>query len=197
MAAGIADENTVIDIESIRRQLADAVKELLEKACFEPGDIFVLGCSSSEITGHRIGTFSSEEVGVAVWEEISKAAGEAGLFLAVQCCEHLNRSLIVEKECAKIHGLSIVNVVPQLKAGGSCSVAAYNGCESPVAVESLEGKSAIGMDIGDTLIGMHLRPVAVPVRTRIKAIGEANLVCARTRPKYVGGDRASYDETMA
>lgn len=195
MAEGIAVK-TEADLEEIGMQVRTAAKELLEKAHFDQGDIFVLGCSSSEITGHRIGTYSSEDVGRTVWESLADEVKKAGLFLAVQCCEHLNRSLIVERSCARLHGLTIVNVVPRLKAGGSCSVAAYNGCEEPVAVESLEGKAALGMDIGDTLIGMHLRPVAVPVRTQTKTIGEANLVCARTRPKYVGGGRADYDESI-
>jgi uncharacterized protein (TIGR01440 family) len=114
--------------------------------------------------------------------------------LAAQCCEHLNRAIILEEAAAEKYRLPIVNAVPQPKAGGSFATAAYRAFEHPVAVESVQAHA--GMDIGDTLIGMHLRPVAVPVRLDVKKIGEANLVCARTRPKYIGGERAHYDPEL-
>ena len=116
---------------------------------------------------------------------------EKGIYLAAQCCEHLNRALIVERECADKYGYEIVSVKPQPKAGGSFATVTYESLEAPVAVEFI--KADAGMDIGDTLIGMHLRHVAVPVRVSVKKIGEANLVCARTRPKFIGGARAIYE----
>ena len=127
-----------------------------------------------------------------VFGGIYQATEEAGVFLAAQCCEHLNRALILEKEAAVKYGYEIVNVVPQPKAGGSFATAAYKAFECPVAVEHIRAHA--GMDIGDTLIGMHLKDVAVPVRIRTREIGDAHVVCARTRAKYIGGSRAVYDE---
>ena len=129
-------------------------------------------------------------MGEAVFDAIYGAARAHGVLLAAQCCEHLNRALIVEEETAVTYGLEMVNVVPQLKAGGSFSTAAWNAFEKPCAVESI--KAHAGIDIGDTLIGMHLKHVAVPVRTSVKEIGSAHVVCARTRLKYIGGERAAY-----
>ena len=126
---------------------------------------------------------------------IYQATQETGVYLAAQCCEHLNRALILEKEAALRYGYEIVNAVPQPKAGGSFATAAYKTFENPVAVEHIKAKA--GMDIGDTLIGMHLQDVAVPVRIRTQEIGDAHVVCARTRPKFIGGIRAIYDEDMS
>ncbi|HBQ45890.1 MAG TPA: TIGR01440 family protein [Ruminococcaceae bacterium] len=178
--------------EEIAGQAAAAVAELLKIADLKQGDIFVVGCSSSEIGGHDIGTFSSTEIADAVFHPIYFALKEKGVYLAAQCCEHLNRALIVERAAAEKYRLPVVNAVPQPKAGGSFATAAYHAFEHPAAVEELHAARA-GMDIGDTLIGMHLMPVAVPVRLSVKKIGQANLVCARTRPKYIGGERAHYD----
>ena len=150
---------------------------------------------SSEIAKHRIGTFSSEEIGKTVFNALNDVCKANGIFLATQCCEHLNRAIIVEKECAKLYRLTRVNVRPQLKAGGSFSTAAYNGFDNPVAVEYIQAQA--GIDIGDTLIGMHLAPVAVPVRTAVSSIGNAHVVCARTRAKYIGGERACYESSLA
>lgn len=154
----------------------------------------MVGCSTSEVGGASIGTFSSPELAEAVFGNIYQATQEAGVFLAAQCCEHLNRALIVEQDAAEKYGLETVNVVPQPKAGGSFATAAYRSLEHPVAVEHI--KAHAGMDIGDTLIGMHLKSVAVPVRIRTKQIGDAHVVCARTRAKFIGGDRAMYDESL-
>ena len=129
---------------------------------------------------------------IAVFTALSNVTKKHGLYLAAQCCEHLNRALIVEEECAEKYGLEMVNVKPQLKAGGSFSTAAWNEFEHPCAVEYIQAHA--GIDIGDTLIGMHLRHVAVPVRTTIKSIGSAHVVCARTRLKYIGGERAAYQK---
>lgn len=180
--------------EQIKIQAEEAIKELLEKSHLKSGDIFVVGCSSSEIKGERIGQGSDIDAAKAVYEGIYPALQERGVFLAAQCCEHLNRAIIIERE-ALSYDSEIVNVVPRLHAGGSFSVTFFNNAKDPVAVESI--KAAAGMDIGDTLIGMHLKAVAVPVRIGVKKIGCANLVCARTRPKFVGGSRAVYDEHLS
>ena len=180
--------------EQIRDDAAKAVRELLEQTNLTAGDIFIIGCSSSEIKGSRIGKGSDIDAAKAVYDGVYPILKEKGIFLAAQCCEHLNRAVIVEK-AALGRDAEIVNVVPQLHAGGSFAVTVYNNAENPVAVEEI--KADAGMDIGDTFIGMHLRKVAVPVRVSIKEIGEAHLTCARTRPKFIGGSRAVYDDALA
>ena len=176
------------DMTIIAEEAYSAAREILEKAKPEPGELFVVGCSTSEVGGASIGTYSSPELAEVVFGGIYQATQEAGVYLAAQCCEHLNRALILEKEAAVKYGYPMVNVVPQPKAG------AYKAFEHPVAVEHIQ--AAAGMDIGDTLIGMHLRDVAVPVRLRTGQIGDAHVVCARTRPKFIGGGRAVYDEEL-
>lgn len=166
--------------------------ELLEKASLKEGDIVIVGCSSSEIAGGIIGKSSSAEIGKAVFDALCSVFCEKGIFIAAQCCEHLNRAVIVERQAAK--GLEEVNVVPQLKAGGSFATAAYQSFKDPVALENI--KADAGIDIGDTLIGMHLKAVAVPLRTEQKTIGGAHIVCARTRRKFIGGERAHYNSDM-
>ena len=168
-----------------------AVEELVEIAGLKAGQILVVGCSTSEAVGGTIGKNSVYEAASAMVDGIYPILKEKGIYLAAQCCEHLNRALIVERECAEKYGLEIVSVKPQPKAGGSFATSVYERFDSPVAVEFI--KADAGMDIGDTLIGMHLRHVAVPVRVSVKKIGEANLVCARTRPKFIGGARAIYE----
>lgn len=177
--------------EEITKEAETAVKELLGTARLKPEDIFVVGCSSSEVSGHNIGSYSNTEIADALLAGIYPELKKRGIYLAAQCCEHLNRALIIERKAAEKYRIPIVNVVPQPKAGGSFATAAYHAFDDPVAVEELAAQA--GMDIGDTLIGMHLQPVAVPVRISLKKVGEANLVCARTRPKYIGGERAHYD----
>ena len=177
-------------MSEIRMQAEQAIKELLAVAKLRSGDLLVIGCSSSEIVGQRIGKGSSMEAAEAVWEGIVPILSEQGIRLAAQCCEHLNRALIVERETAEKYGYEPVNVRPWAHAGGSFATAVWEHMEDPVAVEHIRAHA--GMDIGDTLIGMHLRDVAVPVRLEVKKIGQANLVCARTRPKYIGGERAQY-----
>lgn len=180
-------------LDQIKQQAHDALTELLEVSKLQPGQILVVGCSSSEVAGHKIGTFSSTDIADAIFEGLYPTLKERGIFLAAQCCEHLNRALIIERRAADAYGLEPVNVVPQPKAGGSFATAAYRAFEEPTAVEEIRAHA--GMDIGLTLIGMHLRKVAVPVRLSITKIGEAGLSCARTRPKFIGGIRAHYDET--
>ena len=178
--------------EEITVQARTAVTELLEQAKLKPGALLVIGCSSSEMVGKRIGKGSSEEAAEAAFAGIYPVLREHGVFLAVQCCEHLNRALILEREAAEKRGYEIVNVVPQLHAGGAFAVTAWNAFSTPVAVETIAADA--GIDIGGTLIGMHLRRVAVPVRTSLKQIGEAIVWCARTRPQYIGGPRAAYQQ---
>ena len=178
-------------LEEIKEQTREIVTELLETARMEPEQILVVGCSSSEIASYRIGSHSSEEIGQAVFDVIYEETSARGIYLAAQCCEHLNRALILESAAAKLYGCEPVNVVPQLKTGGSFATAAYKGFEHPVAVEHIRAHA--GIDIGDTFIGMHLRSVAVPVRTARKEIGGGHVTCARTRLKFIGGSRACYD----
>lgn len=171
-----------------------AAKELIEIAKLEEGDLLVVGCSTSEVSGNKIGSASRPELAEDVFMGIWTAAKEAGVYLAAQCCEHLNRALIIEKCVARDRRIDTVNVVPQPKAGGSFATKAYAHFDHPVAVEHI--KAEAGMDIGDTLIGMHLKDVAVPVRLSVKSIGDAHLVCARTRAKFIGGERAHYDKAL-
>lgn len=181
-------------LHDVQEAAGEALRQLLQQAKLEKGDILVVGCSSSEVVGERIGTFSSVETAQAVFQGIYSVVKENGLFLAAQCCEHLNRALIIEKELAKRERIPMVNVVPKPKAGGSFATEAYEYFKEPVAVEHI--KAQAGMDIGDTLIGMHLQDVAVPVRIEIKKIGNAHITCARTREKFIGGIRASYEEGL-
>ena len=174
----------------ITKQTEIVVAEVLEQAKLKPGSLFVIGCSSSEMVGKRIGKGSSMEAAQAAFEGIYPILQSKGIHLAVQCCEHLNRALIMERTAAEAKGYEIVNVMPQPHAGGSMAVTAWNAFNDPVAVETIQADA--GMDIGGTLIGMHLRRVAVPVRTSLNHIGEAIVLCARTRPKYIGGPRAVY-----
>ena len=179
-----------MDLNFIEKQSAEAAGELLDAARLRPGDIFVVGCSSSEILGNAIGKGSSLEVAGAVFRGIYPLLREKGVYLAAQCCEHLNRALIIEAQAAEKYGYEPVNVQPWVHGGGSFATTAFAAFDHPVAVEHIRAHA--GMDIGDTLIGMHLRDVAVPVRTVVNRIGEANVVCARTRPKFIGGERARY-----
>lgn len=181
-------------LHSIAEQAAAAMNALLDTAKCRPGDIVVVGCSSSEIIGSKIGTASSPDVAAAVVAALLPIVKERGLYLAAQCCEHLNRALIVERAAADAYRLEQVNVIPQPKAGGSFATAVYAQMEEPVAVEFVQANA--GLDIGGTLIGMHLKRVAVPVRLPVDHIGGAILLAARVRPKFVGGVRAVYDDNL-
>ena len=185
-----------MNLEEIKEQSRRAAEEICEAAKLKKGDILVVGCSSSEILGEKIGTNSSVETAEAVYEGISEVTEARGIFLAAQCCEHLNRAVIVEREAAERYRLEEVNVIPQPKAGGSWATTAYRRFRDPAAVESLEKQASAGLDIGGTLIGMHIRPVVVPLRLQTKKIGEAFLIAARRRPKFVGGSRAVYNEQL-
>lgn len=178
--------------EEITKQAEQVTEEICEKARLKEGQIFVVGCSSSEVCGDKIGSNSNLEVAQAVFKGIYNVLQNKKIYLAAQCCEHLNRAIIVEREAVPFS--EIVNVVPQPKAGGSFATTAYKTFNNPVAVEEIRADA--GIDIGGTLIGMHIKKVAVPVKLDNNKIGEANVLAARTRPKFVGGSRAVYDETM-
>lgn len=179
-------------MEQVRAEARQAAEQICQAAKLQKGQILVVGCSTSEVTGHKVGSSSSPEIGKAIYEGLMEVLGPKGVYLAAQCCEHLNRCLIVERSA--VPGLEPVNVVPQPKAGGSFATAAYGRFRDPVAVEHIRADA--GLDIGGTLIGMHLKEVAVPVRLSLKAIGEAPLLAARVRPKFIGGVRAKYDEDL-
>ena len=178
-------------MENIFIQAQNAAKELIEKSGIKKSDVVVIGCSTSEVIGERIGTSGTVEVAQEIFNGLNSVFSENGIYLAAQCCEHLNRAIIIEKEKADILGLERVCVVPHPHAGGSFATAAYHTMKNPVAVEEI--KADAGIDIGTTLIGMHLKRVAVPLRLENNTIGEAKLSAAKTRPKYIGGERARYE----
>ena len=179
-------------LEELVQELEESIEELIRKGNAKAGSVLVIGCSTSEILGNRIGTGGSLKAAKAFFAAVHKVTKKHKIMLAAQCCEHLNRAIILEEEAAAKYGWEPVNAVPQLKAGGSFATATYQTLEHPAAVEHIRAHA--GIDIGDTLIGMHLRDVAVPVRTARNRIGKAHVVCARTRPKFIGGERACYDE---
>ena len=176
--------------ETITKDATTALRELIETAHLTTGQLLVIGCSSSEMVGQRIGKHSSMEAALALRDAVLPIVAEYGICLAVQCCEHLNRALIMERATAEKYGYDPVWVKPQPKAGGSFATAVWEAMTDPVAVETI--KAHAGLDIGATLIGMHLRRVAVPVRLSVTHVGEAPITCARTRPAYIGGPRAEY-----
>ncbi|MBQ4275728.1 MAG: TIGR01440 family protein [Lachnospiraceae bacterium] len=189
-----------MEIENIRKDAENAMAEILEKAKLKEGDLFIVGCSSSEIIGHRMGTSKDGETDAAVeavYGVISTALKERGINLAVQCCEHLNRAVVCERSVMEKYGFEQVNVIPQLHAGGAFAVKHFSSLADPVVVESVNQKADAGFDIGGVMIGMHLHPVVVPIRMEQKHIGEAFILAARHRPKYVGGERAVYDPELA
>ena len=178
----------MVSDDEIKEQAKNACEELIDIAGLSTGDVLVVGCSSSEIKGEKIGKGSDIDAAKAVYEGIMPLLETRGIFLAAQCCEHLNRAVIIENEA--VPDAETVCVMPQPKAGGSFATVAYNTFKNPVAVEEIRADA--GLDIGGTLIGMHLKRVAVPVRLSIDRIGNAILLAARTRPKYIGGERAVY-----
>ena len=178
--------------KTIYTQARAAIAELYEKANLKSGNLVVIGCSTSEVVGSKIGTNSNFDIAGEIFRGLYDFAREKGIYLAIQCCEHLNRAIITEQ--AAVPNAEIVNVVPQPKAGGSLATQAYGAFAQPVAVEEI--KADAGLDIGLTLIGMHLKKVAVPVRLENNRIGEALVVAARTRPKFIGGVRAIYDQKL-
>ena len=180
--------------DQIKKEANSAFCELIEAAKLHEGSIIVIGCSTSEIAGDRIGTHSNVDIAKALYDGFYDMLKDKGIFIAAQCCEHLNRALVIEKELADRLNIPIVNAVPQPKAGGSSATVAYSLMEHPVLVEHI--KADAGIDIGRTLIGMHLKETAVPLRLKTKTIGDASITTARTRAKYIGGNRAVYDEEL-
>ena len=189
---------TVHDVENknllaqVKEESANAARQLADAARLHKGQIVVVGCSTSEVVGHNVGSWSTPEVANAIFEGLNSVFAPMGVYIAAQCCEHLNRALIVEHEA--VPNGEIVNVMPQPKAGSSFATAAYHSFRHPVALEEI--KADAGLDIGGTLIGMHLKKVAVPVRLQQNHIGQAIVLAARVRPKFIGGERAIYDESL-
>ena len=192
MAGPIHKLNDKDFLDQIKNQAASAASELVTAAKLHSGQIVVIGCSTSEVVGEKVGTWSTPAVAEALFSGFNSVFKPLGIYIAAQCCEHLNRALIVEYDA--VRGAEIVNVRPQPKAGSSFATAAYENFERPVAVEQI--KADAGLDVGGTLIGMHLRAVAVPVRLSMDHIGSAILLAARTRPKFIGGSRAFYDDNL-
>ncbi len=176
----------------VQGEAAKAAQQLIDQAHLRAGQIVVVGCSTSEVVGRRVGSWSTPEIAQAIFNGLNGVFAPQGIYIAAQCCEHLNRALIVEYEA--VRGAEIVNVKPQPKAGSSFATAAYNSFRQPVALEEIQADA--GLDIGGTLIGMHLKKVAVPVRLDQNHIGSAILLAARVRPKFIGGERAIYDESL-
>ena len=185
----LKDDGLLLQVE---REAARAARQLAQEARLHKGQIVVIGCSTSEVVGHKVGSWSTPEVAQAIFRGLNGVFAPMGVYLAAQCCEHLNRALIVEHEA--VPDGEIVNVLPQPKAGSSFATAAYENFSHPVALEEIRADA--GLDIGGTLIGMHLKKVAVPVRLEQDHIGQAIVLAARTRPKFIGGDRAIYDEEL-
>lgn len=181
-----------LHLQEIQQQAAQLAEQLCQGANLHAGQIVVVGCSTSEVAGEKIGSFSSPQLGQAIFDGLQSVLVPRGIYLAAQCCEHLNRAIIIEAEA--VPGADIVNAVPQPKAGGSFATAAYHSFAHPVALESIRADA--GLDIGGTLIGMHLKQVAVPLRLDRRQLGEAMVLAARVRPKYIGGNRAVYDPDL-
>ena len=186
-----------MDFTSITNESRQAVLEILEAANLKEGSIFVIGCSSSEILGDQIGTATNLDSAKAVYDGIIPVLKERGIYAAAQCCEHLNRALVVERSAMEKYGFEQVNVIPQPNhAGGAFGTICYERFDDPVLVESILQRADAGIDIGGTMIGMHMHSVVVPMRISLRKIGAAPIICARHRPKYVGGQRAIYDEKL-
>ena len=179
-------------LAEVEREAANAAQELVEAARLHRGQIVVIGCSTSEVVGHQVGSWSTPEAAQAIFRGLQSVFAPRGVYLAAQCCEHLNRALIVEHEA--VPNAEIVNVLPQPKAGSSFATAAYESFRHPVALEEIRADA--GLDIGGTLIGMHLKKDAVPVRLKQDHIGQAIVLAARVLPKFIGGERAIYNEEL-
>ncbi|WP_061808906.1 TIGR01440 family protein [Rossellomorea vietnamensis] len=180
-----------MEIAQLKDELQTILRDFSSQVPLKKGQVFVVGCSTSEVMGERIGTSGTIEVAEMIYDELKGWADSTGVSLAFQCCEHLNRALVLEREVAEKRGLDEVTVVPVRKAGGAMATKAYHSFDDPVMVEHI--KADAGIDIGDTFIGMHLKHVAVPIRVSQKSLGEAHVTLAKTRPKLIGGTRAAYE----
>lgn len=185
-------EKQAINKEDLQGKLKELVTELLDKSGLTEGQVLVVGCSTSEVLGSAIGSQPSDELGEWIFEAIYPILKERGIYLAAQCCEHYNRALVVEASLP--NHPDQVNAIPKRHAGGSFAAAAYHGFDQPILVEHIRADA--GLDIGDTLIGMHMKEVCVPVRLKLDQLGSAHVTAARVRPKYIGGERAIYDEKL-
>lgn len=181
------------NLHDLRQDLAQALNEFEQQVEFSEGELFVVGCSTSEVIGEKIGTAGALDVAQILYEEFLIFAQRNKIFLAFQGCEHINRALTLEAAAAKKYHLEPVSVIPVRTAGGSMSAYAFLQMDEPVIVESIQAHK--GIDIGQTLIGMHLKVVAVPIRTSVKYLGKAVITLATTRPKLIGGERAQYTVT--
>ena len=178
-------------LASVKAEAAEAALQLCTAAKLKAGQLVVVGCSSSEAAGEKIGTDSSLPVARAIFEGLTSVFAPRGIHIAAQCCEHLNRALVVEDGTTDSQR---VNVIPMPKAGGAFATAAFRSFIRPAVVESVRADA--GLDIGGTLIGMHLKRVAVPLRLARRTVGQAPLSAARTRVPFTGGVRAVYDEEL-
>ena len=178
----------MIELQVIEQESRLAAMEICEASGIKRGEIFVVGCSSSEVLGDRIGTATNVGVAEAIYNGIAPVLEEKGVYLAGQCCEHLNRALVIDEQ---------VNAIPQPNhAGGAFATVCYQRMENPVLTESIRMQATAGIDIGGTMIGMHIHPTVVPLRISLRKIGEAGIICARRRPRYIGGARTVYDERL-
>lgn len=166
------------------------LNELKEQDFFKPGEICVIGCSTSEVIGERIGSVGSMEVAQEIFDALMEIRKETGVTFAFQGCEHINRAITIEREHFNPLTMEEVTVVPAMHAGGSMSTYAYRHLDNPMVVEHITADC--GIDIGQTMIGMHIKHVAVPVRTSVKRVGDAVVTLATSRPKLIGGERAHY-----
>ena len=187
----------MIDLQEVEKQSASASAEICEASGIKEGQIFVVGCSSSEVLGSRIGTATNVEVAEAIYNGIDRVLSDRGIYLAGQCCEHLNRALVIEEEALEKYGLEQVYAIPHPDhAGGAFATVCYQRMRKPVLTETIRMQAVAGIDIGGTMIGMHIHPTVVPLRISLRKIGEAPIICARRRPRYIGGSRAVYDERL-
>lgn len=187
----------MIDLQEIEKQSRMAAIEICDASGIKVDQIFIVGCSSSEVLGDRIGTATNLEVAEAIYNGIAPILAERGVFLAGQCCEHLNRALVIEQEALEKYGFEQVNAIPHPNhAGGAFATVCYRRMKNPVLTESILMKAVAGIDIGGTMIGMHIHPTVVPLRISLRKIGKAPIICARRRPRYIGGSRAVYDERL-
>ncbi|QQZ09219.1 TIGR01440 family protein [Heyndrickxia vini] len=177
-----------------KKQLKEIVNDFSSQVTFKKGQILVIGCSTSEVIGEKIGTAGSEEVATVIFEELTAFARKNEIYLAFQCCEHLNRSLVIERKLMNLRDWEEVSVIPVRKAGGAMATYAYRHLQDPVVIEFI--KADAGIDIGNTFIGMHLKHVAVPIRVKNHTLGSANVTLAKTRPKLIGGARAVYENQI-
>ncbi|KQU58467.1 TIGR01440 family protein [Rossellomorea marisflavi] len=180
-----------MDHTQLKQAFQTILQEFHDQVPLRRGQVLVIGCSTSEVMGEKIGTAGTIDTAELIYEELKEYADKSGVSLAFQCCEHLNRAIVIERETAETKNLDEVTVVPVRKAGGAMATHAYHRFQDPVIVEHI--KADAGIDIGDTFIGMHLKHVAVPVRVSVRSLGHAHVTLARTRPKLIGGNRAVYE----